>query len=635
MKDNNDIRSMLEEAVARKKRQQQEADYKNLTSDLVKEIAGTIAPDDVSNAVIDRIEKSITPVLERLMEKDRVNASDITNAISQLEIKVPEISIPEFNFPEIKIPTPKVTVNVPKITIPEIKMPDEMSVKGWLSMMGYDKGLLSDPFPVQIRTADGKPVDFSQQSTVYGGGGGGKADFFTIKGFMQSAFAEIMNADGEVKVAGTFTAGAAASSYVIAGNAEGVAYNSNNPFPVTITSGASSTTATNIVDSSGIAYSGSNPVPVTMSATDLDIRNLANATDSVAAYQVSGAIWSTYVTGIFNSTTADVLNADNRIRVSVETGGSGLTDSELRATAVPVAQVSGASWSTEATQSGTWNIGTVTTVTGITNTVATALVDSSGVQYSTANPLPIDDAGGSITVDGTVGVSGVTASIQATLIDSSGVGYSGSNPVPITGTVVVSSITATTASNIVDSSGVGYSGSNPLPITVVSGALTSTISVGAVVSDAVDDGSAPIKTGGIARTANPTAVAGGDIISASYDDLGRQLVRPVQVRDLLATAYATLTNGTETTLLAGATGVFHDLVYLMGSNVSDVATTVDIRAVTAGNVIMSLRIPANGTAGLSLPLPIPQDATGNNWTADMGDITGTTVYVSGLFSKEV
>ena len=75
----------------------------------------------------------------------------------------------------------------------------------------------------------------------------------------------------------------------------------------------------------------------------------------------------------------------------------------------------------------------------------------------------------------------------------------------------------------------------------------------------------------------------------------------------------------------------------MGANNSDVAVTVDLRSVTAGNVVMSLQIPANGTAGVSLAVPFPQSGsdTGNNWTVDMGDITGTTVYLSALFSKEI
>jgi len=52
---------------------------------------------------------------------------------------------------------------------------------------------------------------------------------------------------------------------------------------------------------------------------------------------------------------------------------------------------------------------------------------------------------------------------------------------------------------------------------------------------------------------------------------------------------------------------------------------------------MSIQVPANGTAGVSIPVPYPQSAsdTGNNWTADIPDITGTTVYLSALFSREV
>jgi hypothetical protein len=126
-------------------------------------------------------------------------------------------------------------------------------------------------------------------------------------------------------------------------------------------------------------------------------------------------------------------------------------------------------------------------------------------------------------------------------------------------------------------------------------------------------------------------------VKASFDDLGRQLTR-TQVRDLLSTAYVSLTTGTETTLLSATAGFYYDLVYIMGANASDAVATVDIRGVTGGNILMTLVVPPYGTAGVSLPTPLPQtgsDGTGNNWTADMNDITGTTVYVSALFSKEV
>jgi len=171
-------------------------------------------------------------------------------------------------------------------------------------------------------------------------------------------------------------------------------------------------------------------------------------------------------------------------------------------------------------------------------------------------------------------------------------------------------------------------------VNVVGFAVTVAV-VGNQPSDVADDEAAPIKIGGVARTANPAAVGAGDRVSATFDDVGRQLFRPVQVRDLLQTAYASLTTGTETTLLAGVAGVFFDLVYIMGTNNSDAAVTVDIRSATVGGIVTSIRIPANGTAGVSLAVPLPQDVAADTWTADLPDITGTTVTLGALFSREV
>lgn len=349
---------------------------------------------------------------------------------------------------------------------------------------------------------------------------------------------------------------------------------------------------------------------------------------------------SVSVSDIFGSTGTGFYNGDNRLRVSLETGGSGLTDAELRATSLTTQQLSGAIDSVSVTNTVTVT-GTLTstgayllngdgtyrdsmpitgTVTGITNSIAVANTDSTGVQYSGSNPFPFRI------------VTDATATVNVVNVDSAGA-YRGT--FPVSGTVTVSSITATSAANIVDSTGVGYSGSNPVPITVVSGALTSTIAVGSVVADAVDDGSAPVQGGGIARTANPTAVAGGDVVKSTYDDLGRQVTRPLQVRDLIATAYVSVTNGTETTLRSAVAGASLDMVLLTLSNTSDAAVTANIRAVTAGNISLSIVVPPYGTAGYSASVPLPQSEQGNNWTIDLPDITGTTVYASGIFSQEV
>lgn len=488
---------MLEEAIRRKK---QESDVKVFAKEFTKELAEAISPDEISRNVENKIMSSLEPLLNKLIERDQFTVDSIERAIVTA-IQNVRVEVPEIVIPDIVVPRAQVNVSVPQIKVPDIVMPDEMNVKGFVSLMGID---LNNPLPVQLRDAKGNPVKLFENLTslVAGASGGGKSDFFTIKGFTQSAFAELMNADGRVKV--ELPAGG-----------------------------------------SGL--------------TDTELR-----ASSVPVAQASGALWSTAVVDIFGSTAASsVFNADNRIKVSVETGGSGLTDAELRASSVPVAQASGANWSTS-----------------VTNTVTVSATD-----------LDIRDLVNSTDSISAYQVSGHRWSTEATQ----------------SGTWTVA----------------------------LSGSLSSSVVVGPTAVDVADGGNAPVQVGGIARTANPTAVAGGDVVKTSHDDIGRVVTRPIQVRDLISTAYVSLTTGTETTLLAGVAGSYLDLVYVMGTNNSDAAVTVDIRAVTAGNVQTSIRIPANGTAGVALPVPIPQDETGNAWTCDLPDITGTTVTVSALFSREV
>ena len=344
---------------------------------------------------------------------------------------------------------------------------------------------------------------------------------------------------------------------------------------------------------------------------------------------------SVSVSDIFSTVGANVVNPDGRIKVELPTGASGLTDTELRATAVPVSQLSGASWSTAASIVAVTDIFSTSATSSVVNPDNRVKVElptgSSGLTDTElrATAVPVSQLSGASWSTSVFDVFQTT--VTSTVVNAD-------NRVKVelpAQTVTVSSVTATVAAMNVDSTGVGYSGSNPLPITVVSGALTSTIVVGSVVADAVDDGSAPVQGGGIARTANPTAVAANDVVKSTHDDLGRQVMRPLQVRDLIQTAYVSVANGTETTLLAASAGSFHDLIMVVGSNASDAAVSLDIRAVSGGNIINTLRIPANGTAGWTPPVPWPQDATGNNWTVDGPDETGRTITVSALFSREV
>lgn len=431
--------------------------------------------DSIGPAII----QALSPVLSRIETAVSRMKVDVNPVIEvNPEIKAPEVIVNVPDFPEVIVPAPIVNYTPPAIHIPKMEMPDEMNIKGWVSLMGVS---LEHPLPVQLRNADGSPVNLDITQIVSSSGGG--RGIVKISGFDGSAYSMLQNGDG-------------------------------------------------------------------------------------------------------------------RIKVSTESGNSGLTDTELRATAVPVSQVSGANWSVIASATD-FDI----------RDLDFAQDDVSIYQVSGAN-WSVNVASQDFTFD-TKQVSGSIDSVKVTGFDTS--------------------VSAT----IIDSSGVGYSGSNPVPITIVSGALTSVISVGPILHDAADAGDAPVKIGGTAMQTNPTAVSDGDIIRFTGDDLGRQLMRPIQVRDLILTAYASLTGGTETTLLTAAAGTYLDLIYVMATNNSDAAITADLRAVSAGNIMTSIRIPANGTAGVSLPVPIPQDATGNAWTVDLPDVSGTTVTISALFSREI
>lgn len=481
---------------------------------------------------------AIQPLKEAVEEMKRTgaNLSILSSRLNNLEIPKPEVNV---DLSSIRIPTPNVTVK-PIVDISTIKMPDEMNVKGWIGLMGYDRGLLTNPIPVQIRDATGKPIDLSGSLTQFVGGGGGGGNHVIVDNLSSLSIT---------------SSGSSSISLV---NADGTYYNSDNPLPVSAT----------------ITPSDDQPVS-----------------------QISGAIWSTES----HTHALDSSGAWEQVR----------TDAGIAAGAMRVVQA----------------VDAVSSVSIVSNIASLDVRQTSGA----INSVNMMQTAGNATVVGTGYQDNALRVVNATdaITSVNNTQWNG-NAIPVgTGYQdnalrVVNATDAITSVNIVSSATI-----------TVTGSLTSSVAVGSVVGDAVDDGSAPVQMGGIARTANPTAVAGGDVVKASMDDLGRQITRPVQVRDLISTAYVSITNGTEATLKSAVAGSYLDLIYVLGTNNSDAAVTVDIRAVTAGNIATSIRIPANGTAGVSLPVPIPQDETGNNWTADLPDITGTTVTLSALFSREI
>ena len=204
----------------------------------------------------------------------------------------------------------------------------------------------------------------------------------------------------------------------------------------------------------------------------------------------------------------------------------------------------------------------------------------------------------------------------------------------ISGTIIVDQLSGSSWSSTV------VSGATSLDVQQVSGSSWSAVVVSGATSLDVKQVSGSVdssEVSGIARQTNPTAVADAAVVKASFDDLGRQVITPYQVRDLLTTAYVTTSTGIETTLIAAVAGAYLDCVQIVCSNESDAVIDVDFRAVTAGNVEFSITIPADATAGFIPSVPWPQGNTGNNWTMDVSgtDVSNTTVNVAALFIRNV
>lgn len=153
--------------------------------------------------------------------------------------------------------------------------------------------------------------------------------------------------------------------------------------------------------------------------------------------------------------------------------------------------------------------------------------------------------------------------------------------------------------------------------------------IGNVAHDAVDSGN-PIKVGGKARTTNPTAVADGDRVDASFDDVGRQLVVAGQSRDLITDNTVTITSSTaETTILSAVASTFLDVTSIIVANTSATPARVDFRDDTAGTVRLSLYVPAGDMRGVVFSRPRPQTAVNKNWTAQSSaSVDGLRIFMA-------
>jgi len=124
----------------------------------------------------------------------------------------------------------------------------------------------------------------------------------------------------------------------------------------------------------------------------------------------------------------------------------------------------------------------------------------------------------------------------------------------------------------------------------------------------------------------------GDIRRVRVDNRG-SLLSSYDFRDVTATGHASMTSSAESTLVAGDASNFLDLIFVSGSNTSDVAVNVNIRSGTGNaNHIDVLTIPANDSRSRTyLPalLSSEKDAA-ITVEFDDADVSNTTVLMTGL-----
>jgi hypothetical protein len=261
-------------------------------------------------------------------------------------------------------------------------------------------------------------------------------------------------------------------------------------------------------------------------------------------------------------------------------------------------------------------------------------VDGAATDVSDTNPLPIDDAGGSLTVDGTVTADAGTGPWPVT--DNGGSLTVDNAALSVTGGGVEASALRVTLAN--DSTGVvsvdDNGGALTVDGTVTADAGTGTFTTGGdTAHDAADSGN-PVKIGAKAESDidSITLAADGDRTDLYAGRDGVLVTRPDSPLENLVTGTANAT-GTANTSTIGAQGasVKTYLTDILVTNASATDTEVIIKDGTTEKI--RLTAPANGGGHVSLHSPIAGTANTAWQFASVDAVTTMYVTMSGFTSQ--
>lgn len=251
------------------------------------------------------------------------------------------------------------------------------------------------------------------------------------------------------------------------------------------------------------------------------------------------------------------------------------------------------------------------------NTAAALQIDGSGhlqVDLAAASTsVTISDGGGSVTVD-----NNGTFAVQATLQSNSGVDV---------GDVTINNASGGSAVNIQD-------GGNSI---TVDGTVSAT-SAGDVAHDSVDSGN-PVKVGGKAVSAEPTAVANADRANLITDLVGKLITLPyANPENFVSGAITSSMTGTTSTSLVAApgSGLRNYITTIIVSNAhATVGTDIAIQDGSGGTTLLTIPAAAvYGGAVINLPVALRQPTT-NTALFCANVTTGASTKVSAVGYKGV
>lgn len=291
-------------------------------------------------------------------------------------------------------------------------------------------------------------------------------------------------------------------------------------------------------------------------------------------------------------------------------------------------------------QSGTWNIGTVTTLTGITNALpsGTNLMGKVGIDQTTpgtTNAVSIAQLGANAVAVGT-GISS-TGTQRVTLATDIAVPVAQFDDTSTTQATEDALATLRVSKNrsLYTSIRDGSSQNNEIGLTVetvdgVNRALVKDKDAYELLENMLVE----LRT--LNSYAMPTLNEGNKY--RRMDNMGREIYAVANDRTRIKTSTITLSaSTTETTLISGTPGMYNDLLALVIINTSaSTNTRVDIRDTTGGTVIFPLQsVGGSVPVGFSLGgVVLPQGTAGASWTAQCGTST-TDVRILAIYSVNI